>query len=121
MIELIKLPQIFMLLLPLIKPQVMGKLKQIGIGNHTPEEIYQLTEDDIRSVSLILGNKKYIIGDEPCEDDCAIFGMLGQVVFGAPGSSYERLVNGECRNIKEYCERIKENVWPDWDSYLDRS
>lgn len=36
---------------------------------HTPTEIYQMTEDELRAISVLLGNKKSICGDEPSEDD----------------------------------------------------
>jgi len=91
-----------------------------GIGRHTKEEIYETTTDALRSVSKILGNKKFILGDEPCEDDCAIFGMLAQCIWGLPHSPYEQLSNGELKNIKEYCLRMKERFWADWDLCLDK-
>jgi len=89
-----------------------------GIGRHSEKEIVQLVSKDIRTVSKILGNKKFILGDEPCEDDCAIFGMLAQFLWGLPGSPYEKLVNGELTNIKEYCMRMKEKFYADWDYCL---
>lgn len=78
-----------------------------------------MTSDDLRAVSVILGNKKFICGDGPCEDDCAIFGVLAQCVWGLPGSCYENLVHGELTNLKEYCERMKDCFWPDWETNMD--
>lgn len=107
----------FPTILRLIAPRRMKKrLEAIGIGLHTPAEIYQLTADDLRSVSVILGNKKFICGNDPCEDDSAIFGVLAQSVWGVPGSCFETLVHEELTNLKGYCERMRDEFWPDWNS-----
>lgn len=65
-----------------------------GIGKHVPTEIYEMTEDDLQTLSSVLGNKKFFGGDEPCEDDCAIFGGIAQALWAAPGSPFERLMLG---------------------------
>lgn len=35
------------------------------------------------------------MGDQPVEVDCAIFGLLAQIVWNSRGSPYEPLVNGK--------------------------
>ena len=34
------------------------------------------------------------MGDEPCETDCALFGMLAQMKWHMPGTIYEKMING---------------------------
>jgi len=42
------------------------------------------------------GTKKYLMGDEPCEEDCAVFGSLCQIVYDQlPGTVADDLVKGE--------------------------
>ncbi len=89
------MPKIFKYMMPLLMRNMKKKMDQNGIGKHTRSEIYQMTEDDIRTVATVLGNKKFMGGDVPCEEDCAIFGMVAQAVWGLPGSSFERLVDGK--------------------------
>lgn len=91
--QLMKIPTLWKFFSPL-KWILKKRMVDNGIGKHTPTEIYQMTEDDLHTLSNILGSKKYFGGDEPCEDDCAIFGGVAQCVWGMPGSSFERLVNG---------------------------
>jgi len=119
--QLFKIPTALKLLLPIMKWRVQNRLNSNGIGKHTPTEIYQMTEEDLRTVSTLLGNKKFFGGDEPCEDDCGIFGVLAQAVWGLPGSSFERLAHGELISVKNYCERMKERCWPDWEDCRDKS
>jgi len=92
-----------------------------GIGLHTEKEIVEFIKSDMRTVSQILGNKKYILGDEPCENDCAIFGIMAQFVWGLPGSPYEKFLHEELTNVKEYCIRIKEKYYPDWDEIITKA
>lgn len=93
--SLMNLPTLMKLIfLPIMGMKIRKRLESNGIGLHTPTEIYQMTEEDLRTASTLLGTKKFFGGDEPCEDDSAIFGMIGQMVWGLPGSNFERLVNG---------------------------
>jgi glutathione S-transferase len=91
-----------------------------GLSRHSDEEIERMMKNDLRAVSKILGNNKYIIGDEVCEDDCAIFGMLALFVWGhASVSPYGKFVKDELPNIIGYCERVKAKFWPDWNFCLN--
>ncbi|ODM93960.1 hypothetical protein Ocin01_12723 [Orchesella cincta] len=90
-----------------------------GIGRHSQEEVTQIMTKKLQAVSTLLGNQKFFGGDEICEDDCGIFAVLAQCLWGLPDNSvYEKLMNGECSNLKEYCLRIKEKLWADWDHCL---
>jgi len=89
-----------------------------GIGRHTETEVIIMTKENLRAVSLILGSKKFLLGDEPSEDDCAVFGMLAQGLWSNPGCPYERLMNEELTNLRDYCIRMKETFWPDWEKCL---
>jgi len=72
--------------------------KAQGLGLHSDEEIQSMMFKELRAVSRILGNKKFLLGDEPCGDDAAVFGFLGGFVFGHyRDSPYGKLISG---NIK---------------------
>lgn len=67
-----------------------------GIGRHTQEEVTDIMTNNLKAVSVMLGNKKYFGGEEICEDDCGIFGILAQCLWGIPEKSpYLELMNGE--------------------------
>ncbi|XP_077990334.1 failed axon connections homolog [Glandiceps talaboti] len=89
-----------------------------GMGRHSEEEIYSIAEKDIRALSVFLGDKKFMFGDEPCQEDCAIFGQLAQVVWQLSGSPQEVLVKGDCKNLEGYCCRMRERFWPDWEQCI---
>jgi len=63
-----------------------------GIGRHTQEEVEQMCLADLKAVSNILGKNRYLLGDTPCQDDCAVFGIIAVVLWGLPNSPYQKLV-----------------------------
>ncbi|XP_070540923.1 failed axon connections homolog [Ptychodera flava] len=89
-----------------------------GIGRHTEDELYSIAEKDIRALSVFLGDKQFLFGDEPCEEDCAIFGQLAQTLWQLEGSRQQALLKGDCSNLSEYCNRMKERFWPDWEQCI---
>lgn len=118
-----------------------------GIGLHSREEIEKLTLADLHVLSDILGDKAYLLGNQPSEWDATVFGHLSQAMWGLPGSIYEAaLQSGEqliinyqlpiinwnlirinsfmipedLVNLKEYCIRMKTTFYPDWDTLLEK-
>jgi len=97
---------------------IKNKAEAQGMGQHSQEEIEKLVKADLRSVSLILGENHFICGDRPCVHDCGIFALLSHVVWGKPDSHYKKLVDDECKNLEEYCNRMRERFFPDWNDLL---
>ncbi len=65
-----------------------------GLGRHTRDEFMEMMLGDLRSISDIMGKNKFLLGDEVCEEDFAIFGMLANCLWAIPGSPYEKLMTG---------------------------
>ncbi|XP_070540921.1 failed axon connections homolog isoform X1 [Ptychodera flava] len=99
----------------LVKRNVKKSMHGHGIGRHSEKEIYHIAEKDLRAVSDFLGNKLFLFGDEPCEEDCAIFGQLAQALWQLKDSPQEKLIKGDCKNLQDYCHRMRDRFWPDWD------
>lgn len=100
--------------------RVKKALYSQGLGRHGYDKMFHLVSTDLRIVSDLLGSKQFILGDEPCEVDCALFGALAQVFWGMPDSPYEKLANEQLVNLKDYCIRMREKFWQDWDECLYR-
>ncbi|OXA50522.1 failed axon connections homolog [Folsomia candida] len=103
-----------------LQGQVIKRSKGHGIGLNPQEEVQRLTQDDLKHLSTILGQRKFLLGEYPSEYDCTVFGHLAQAMWGLPGSSFEKAVKEEFPNLKEYCLRIKETYYPDWDEVVDK-
>ncbi|XP_035701015.1 failed axon connections isoform X1 [Folsomia candida] len=90
-----------------------------GIGRHTRENIAAWTYSDIKSVATVLGNNKFLLGDEPCLEDCTLFGFCGQLFWGFPASSpYSKFAKEEYPNLYAYANRMKDRYFPDWDQLI---
>lgn len=87
-----------------------------GIGRHSQSEVELLLEEDLTAISDFLGAKQFILGEEPTQLDCAIFGQLSQVKWHIPENcKARRLLENTLTNLNDYCERMKTRFWPDWD------
>jgi len=89
-----------------------------GIGLYTHEQVYQMCYDACQALSHILDSDKYFGGEQPCTTDCCLFGHLAQIMWNAPGTRYEALVKEEFPNLAQYCDRMKNHVFPDWNQLL---
>lgn len=65
-----------------------------GTGRHSKEQVIELMKDVLETSSLILGDKQFLLGNEPCEADCSFFGFLSWVMWAAPDSPYEKYLLG---------------------------
>ncbi|XP_052090757.1 failed axon connections homolog [Mytilus californianus] len=68
----------------------------------------------IKYENELLGEKKFLLGERPCEEDCAIFGQLAEWYWLSFGHRSEPVIKNY-KNLCDYCERMKETFWPDWD------
>ncbi|CAC5358654.1 Failed axon connections homolog [Mytilus coruscus] len=85
-----------------------------GIGRHSQDEIYHIMDLDLMALSDFLGDKKFLLGERPCEEDCAIFGQLAEWYWQSFGHRSGPVIKNY-KNLCDYCERMKETFWPDWD------
>ena len=137
--QIVEMPSILRMLIPLYSRNVMKQTFAQGLGRHTEVEVMEMGVKDLRSLSAYLGNefiiasrsqisfvtscfvlddKAYFSGEKATEVDCAMFGLLAQIVWNTPisvQSPFRQLLNEECANLKEFCFRMKESFWPDWD------
>ena len=60
----------------------------IGTGRHSYDEVAAMGNESLESLSKIIGDKPFLLGNEPCEDDAAIFGLLAQGVYSSPGAPF---------------------------------
>ncbi|KAK6187011.1 hypothetical protein SNE40_006264 [Patella caerulea] len=99
----------------LLSRHIKSRAEQQGIGRHSFEEMVHIEEGDLKAMSEFLDTKKFFFGDKPCETDCALFGQLSQFRWQLPNTKGEHFVNEKYPNLREYCDRMKEMFWPDWD------
>ena len=102
-----------------IQRRIRGQLHGHGIGRHSEEDIYGIAERDLRAVSSLLGNKKFLLGsDVPSLVDAVLFAFVASAVWDCQDSPQAKLVKTELRNLESHALRMKEMFYPDWDEIL---
>ncbi|KAK7067235.1 hypothetical protein SK128_002943 [Halocaridina rubra] len=118
-------PFLLSLAIPILKPLLARRAKNMvhanGLGRHTDQEVQDMTYQDLEALSAWLGKKDYCTGDKATEVDCAIFGLMAQLVWVSPDSPNGRKLREDCSNLIDYCNRMKEKFWPDWNDNLAKN
>ncbi|XP_050688107.1 failed axon connections-like isoform X1 [Eriocheir sinensis] len=93
------------------------KVRAHGIGVHKPEEIEEFGHNDLMVLSDLLGDKPFFFGDSPTSLDVVAFANLAQVAFMDKEVTYSLRdwMTENCANLVEFCNRVKERAFPDWD------
>ncbi|KAK3609001.1 hypothetical protein CHS0354_003900 [Potamilus streckersoni] len=89
-----------------------------GMGRHSQAEVTQIMKNDLQALSNFLGTNAFFMGDKPTEVDCAIFGQLVQIKWNCPDFEGKKYLLEVCGNLSDYCDRMKEKFWPDWEECL---
>lgn len=91
-----------------IKAQIRGQ----GLSRLTPDEIFNLGNEDIEAISLFLGDKPYFMGNEPTTLDASAYGMLINTI-GCPIESPVKDYALGKKNIVDYCTRMQSKFFPE--------
>lgn len=109
------LPFIFRLLFPFILRRMKKSLIAQGMGRHTNAEVERMVRQDLAALSAYLGDKRFLMGEDPCEVDCTAFSFISVIMFNYPGSPYVFMLNDDFPNLRKYQQRVQKRLWPDWD------
>ena len=87
-----------------------------GIGRHSFQEIEEMSFRDLDAISNLLGDKKYFLGtSKPSTIDCTLFGHLAQFLYIPMAFPQKKYMHENCPNLVQLVERIKAEIWPDWE------
>ena len=56
-----------------------------GYGRHSEKEVVQIGKEDLKAINDYIGDKKYLFGDQVCDTDATLFGMICQFVYHDKG------------------------------------
>jgi len=108
-----KLPWPVNRILPLIvRRKIIGDIKGHGRGRMTREEVYQLGNEDLDALAMILGDKPFLLGDKVSSLDATAYGLLALTLFvpiESPLKDHARSLN----NLTDYTKRIGETYFPE--------
>lgn len=120
--------------------KMLVRSKLNGYGLYTKEELYDLGRRDMKAINTLIGNKKFLFGDKPCEADAMVFGLCAQLKYNDQGpfnkylhSKYlisfshiwvtnfspwdlRFIFEADCQNLLRLLDTIQQTYWPDWEA-----
>jgi glutathione S-transferase len=83
-----------------------------GLGRHARPAIVELAIRDLDALAALLGDKPYVMGDNPCSADAAMFGMITSVLT-PPLESPIIAAATKHANLVAYRDRITRRHFPE--------
>ena len=85
-----------------INGQLKDFLHMHGLGRHTREEQQEIGLHCLGAVSKVLGNNKFLFGDNPCDEDCCIFGFTTFILYNIPMNFYHGAMKEKFPNLVNF-------------------
>jgi glutathione S-transferase len=102
---------------PLVKWKIRGKVRKTlhahGIGRHNESEMTAMSDRAFDALSRLLGDNKYLMGNEPCGADATAFAFIA----GASCPLFESPAHAKARslpNLGAYRDRMLAEFFPDF-------
>jgi glutathione S-transferase len=107
------IPQpIRMVAVPMIRRQVKRNLWGHGMGRHSRAEICRLGAMALQSLSDVLGDNRYLMGDAPCGADATAFAFAASALCPVFDSELLAHAQGHA-NLVAYNERMMNEFYPE--------
>jgi glutathione S-transferase len=84
-----------------------------GLGRHAPDEDVDLAVRSLYALSVQLGDKPYLMGEEPCGTDATAFGALAGILtpfFDSPLRERAK----QFGNLTAYVDRMMNQYYPEF-------
>lgn len=99
-----------------VREEVLGRvaatLKAQGIARHAPDEIVELGDRSLNALSVLLGDKPYLMGERPVAVDATAFGSLAGIMTPFFESKLRRRAESY-PNLVAYVARMMARYFPD--------
>ena len=88
-----------------IRKKVVASLHAQGVGRHAPADIYRRGAEDLDALSVMLGDRPYLLGERPTSVDASLYGMLVALWLFPVDTPIKRHF-GTLGNLVAYTERM---------------
>ncbi|WKX98812.1 hypothetical protein Q1695_014027 [Nippostrongylus brasiliensis] len=82
-----------------------------SVGQLSDEDYKELLRMDLDAYRDILGDQKYLFGDEITPADCTLFGQLATTLYVTVDTYGKEVLKEHYPSLVAYCERIKTSVF----------
>jgi glutathione S-transferase len=90
---------------PIMRRRTIARTRGHGMGRHSREEIEQLAIRDLDALAAMLGDHPFLMGEQPCSGDAAVFGMVASLLTPSLDSRVIEAA-GNHSNLVSYRDRI---------------
>jgi glutathione S-transferase len=95
---------------PLARRGMAKELHGHGMGRHSREEVHALGCCDITALADFLGDKPYLMGEQPCSLDAVAYGFLANLLWVPVESSLKQHAQ-QYPQLERYCARMKSRYY----------
>ena len=99
------------LITKMVRRKMANSLHGQGTGRHTRAEIELLAAKSIAAVAAVLGNKPYLMGDQPCGADATAFSFIQSGLCPLFDTSIRTTIESHA-NLVAYVQRMKQKYYP---------
>ena len=100
------------LISPLIQKRTFKSAWAQGIARYSKEEVYDFAREDIKALSILLGDKKFFVGEKVSTYELAAFAVLANCAF-APVNPKIKAIIEDYPNLIKFAERINREFYPE--------
>jgi glutathione S-transferase len=97
----------------MIRRDIVRRLRLQGLGRHKPEEILEMGKADLSSVAALLGDKPFLLGEQPSSFDATVYAFLASILVFPVDSPLRRFAQ-EQQTLVRYVERFQQRFFGDW-------
>jgi glutathione S-transferase len=95
-----------------LQARVAATMRAAGIARHSPDEIVALGARSLAALSVLLGDKPYLMGSGPCGMDASAFGALAGILTPFFDSPLRRKAESFAK-LTAYVERMMRRYYPE--------
>jgi glutathione S-transferase len=106
------LPQPFRALVGHIaRGRIRKSLHAQGTGRHSPEEMTAIGRQGMSALATLLGDKPYVMGDQPCSTDAMLFGAINSSLCPHFEHPMKAVIKAH-PNLVAYEARMRQRYFP---------
>ncbi|KAJ3161126.1 hypothetical protein HDU86_007748 [Geranomyces michiganensis] len=105
------LPLALRLVTRMVRRGTGKKLVMQGLGKHTRDEIYEIGARDLKAIADYLGDKPFMMGNEPTTVDASVFAMLAEIMWIPVEFPMKTYAFAELPALDAYLHRMRKAVW----------
>ncbi|HEX2528735.1 MAG TPA: glutathione S-transferase family protein [Geminicoccus sp.] len=90
---------------PLLRRKITSRLREQGHARHSAREIYAMAREDLAAASIMLGSRRFFMGEQTSTIDAVAFGFLSNILL-VPMETELRRIADDFPNLRRFCEQM---------------